>query len=507
MEFTTKEVNELFKQPRGYRLTHLLGTSYSMNGNVLNELLKQSGIHERELTNLKNSLCILYQRDRYIEGLDDSDNNKVARLAQLQKCIHPVDKNHIKIWIFRFEKKGHNENNNNEIMYRIGVMSRNIASQNMLEGCIILEGIKKDREIEMGAKKDLISFLEDVKKIKEIQNNNEEPLKTMIDDLKCVSFEQSVKKMGDSYKFLWGKNFSKDLENLSANAEKFCSVSPFLSEEVIDKVINKAQKSEVISTLQDISNVDNKLTGGTPEFYYLERQTNSTIQENKNSADQENDNISFHTKEYPLHAKMYAFDYQNNSCVYVGSANFTKNSFQKDDEMMVKITSENKKYAEMLSNSFRNKSPISEEALKEMGKVQRDDYVVNEFTEIEKDDNNKIASLVTEIMRDIERDREREALSILKIKFESNGGPKSPQIENDNGIRNPIKKNDKLLSSLMNALKKEQPDLNKEQYIQWFNDKDFQKGTQSYQLYKRVYDLFVSDLNPSVGNQADIQRK
>lgn len=348
MEITTNKINNIFKTPRGYKVTHIFGTSYSVNGSVLNDVIKQTVIHRNE--EFYNNVLFVCQNNRYVGGLGKGDSDPVARILFLEERIIGVEQSgsfHPKVWIFRYENKKEAE----KILYRVAVLSRNTTSQNMLEGGIVLEGFVGTAKT--NSNQGLIDFINSVEAVK-----GDEVVKQIIEDMEKVEFETEG---FDSYAFLPTKNtknktLSADIkedikENIKENkkVENSVAISPFLGNDnflnVKNIITRQAEYTEEVKTnFQDVN------------FWYIE----DTDSENTSEQVENDSTYSFSENEHPLHAKVYAFDYIGESVLYAGSANYSENGFNNNTELMIKITSNKIKFAEAIMNSFNGRlKPIT----------------------------------------------------------------------------------------------------------------------------------------------------
>ncbi len=406
MEITTNTINNIFKTPRGYKVTHIFGTSYSVNGSVLNDVIKQTVIHRNE--DFYNNVLFVCQKDRYAGGLGKGDSDPVARILFLEERIIGVKQSgsfHPKVWIFRYENKKEAE----KILYRVAVLSRNTTSQNMLEGGIVLEGFVGNAKTDRN--QGLIDFINSIEAVKDY-----EVVKQIVEDMEKVEFETDG---FDSYAFLPTKSgaFSADIKK-NKNAKNSVAISPFLGNQnflnVKNIITRQAEYTEEVKTnFQDV------------DFRYIE----DTDSENTSEQVENDSTYSFSENEHPLHAKVYAFDYEGKSVLYAGSANYSENGFNNNTELMIKITSTKIQFADAIMACFGGRlKPINnicdsdkEEPieLKELPKL--------DISQEEKSEERK--ALLKKIKNDINNDLSDDMLHILGVGVSK---PKnSDSIEND----------------------------------------------------------------------------
>lgn len=406
MEITTDKINNIFKTPRGYKVTHIFGTSYSVNGSVLNDVIKQTVIHRNE--KFYNNVLFVCQNNRYVGGLGKGDSDPVARILFLEGRIIGIEQKqsgsfHPKVWIFRYENKKEAE----KILYRVAVLSRNTTSQNMLEGGIVLEGFVGTAKTNRN--QGLIDFINSIEAVKD-----DKVVKQIVEDMEKVEFKTD---RFDSYAFLPTRAFSADIEE-NENIENSVAISPFLGNDNFLNVKNIiTRQAEYTKEVKD--NFQNVA------FWYIE----DTDSENTSEQVENDSTYSFSENEHPLHAKVYAFDYKGGSVLYAGSANYSDNGFNNNTELMIKITSTEIPFAEKIMKSFAGRlKPITniydsdkEEPieLKELPKL--------EISEEEKSEEKK--ALLKKIKNDINNDLSDDMLHILGVGVSK---PKnSDSIEND----------------------------------------------------------------------------
>lgn len=424
MEITTNKINNIFKTPRGYKVTHIFGTSYSVNGSVLNDVIKQTVIHRNE--EFYNNVLFVCQKDRYAGGLGKGDSDPVARILFLEERIIGVEQSgsfHPKVWIFRYENKKEAE----KILYRVAVLSRNTTFQNMLEGGIVLEGFVGTDKTD--GNQGLIDFFNSVEAVKD-----DEVVKQIVEDMEKVEFETEG---FDSYAFLPTKNgaFSTDI-NKNKNAKKSVAISPFLGNQnflnVKNIITRQAEYTEEVKN--NFQNVD--------FFWYIE----DTDSENTSEQVENDSTYSFSKDEHPLHAKVYAFDYENNSVLYAGSANYSENGFNNNTELMIKITSNKIKFADAIMNSFN-------------GRLEQIDNIYDS----EKEEPIEPKELPKLEISDEEKNEEREAL-LIKIKNDINNDLSDDMLHILGvGVSKPknsdSKENDDDKTTIFNKSIKDRPDL------------------------------------------------
>jgi len=305
-------------------VSDVLLLSYSLNPEVLNEVLMESGLVNRYKgeSELAEHVTCRIQSDRYQcgEGGDPVDlpfaayvieTGRVKGIKKQGKSYHPK--------LIALLKE-------NGTQVQLIISSRNLTKTSMLEGVLCLEGEVKDGT---GRNQELIDFLT---KISDIEKDN-----AVVQALGKADFSESIKRIccdddKATVEFCSQHLEDKLLEDLKG-AEKATVVSPFLgSWEFLDKFIQgRPENTFQIITNRQIAPASVP-KGQTEAPTYFKYPKNEQIK---------------------LHAKLYAVDRENNySVLYIGSANFSENGLERNNELMCRITSEKCRFAEAVRNSF-----------------------------------------------------------------------------------------------------------------------------------------------------------
>jgi len=428
MEITTNKINNIFKTPRGYKVTHIFGTSYSVNGSVLNDVIKQTVIHRNE--KFYNNVLFVCQNNRYVGGLGKGDSDPVARILFLEGRIIGVEQSgsfHPKVWIFRYENKKEAE----KILYRVAVLSRNTTSQNMLEGGIVLEGFVGTAKT--NSNQGLIDFINSIEAVKD-----DKVVKQIVEDMEKVEFKTDG---FDSYAFLPTKNrtlsagIKEDIKE-NENIENSVAISPFLGTKnflnVKNIITRQAEYTKEVKT--NFQNVD--------FFWYIE----DTDSENTSEQVENDSTYSFSGNEHPLHAKVYAFDYDDKSVLYAGSANYSENGFNNNTELMIKITSTETQFADVIMNSFNGRLEQIDNIYDSDKEEPIEPKELPKLDISQEEKNEEREALLIKIKNDINNDLSDNMLHILGV------GVSKPKNSDS-------KENDDDKTTIFNKSIKDRPDL------------------------------------------------
>ena len=313
-------------------VSDVLLLSYSLNPEVLNEVLMESGLVNRYKgeSELAEHVTCRIQSDRYQcgEGGDPVDlpfaayvieTGRVKGIKKPGKSYHPK--------LIALLKE------NGAQRVQLIISSRNLTKTSMLEGVLCLEGeVKDDPEQNQG----LIDFLTE---ISDIEKDN-----AVVQALGKADFSESIKRIC----------FDDDKATV-----EFCSQG--LKDKLLkDKLLadlnadlNRAEKATVVSPFLGSWGFLNEFIRSCPDTFQII--TNRQIAPASVPEGQTEAPTYFKypkNEQIKLHAKLYAVDRKNDSVLYIGSANFSENGLERNHELMCRITSEKCRFAEAVRNSF-----------------------------------------------------------------------------------------------------------------------------------------------------------
>ncbi|MBR1671070.1 MAG: hypothetical protein IJ695_10280 [Butyrivibrio sp.] len=322
--------NDVFSPTPGFRVTDIILLSYSMNPEVLNEILVETGLVDilSQAGTISDHVEVRLQSNRYQHGEYDIDEFPYAKSVIADGKVRGISKSassfHPKLCLFLMRR----ENGDNlltrgeteDYRIRLVISSRNLTKNSMLEGVLCLEsGVLERRDLNP----ELVSLL---RGICEIDGCNPVVEKLAGVDFSesaarifglpsgsclvsfCTNEDQSGKKIKDY--------IAKDLEN----ARKCRIVSPFLGE-------RKFMDSFFEGILKDNRDIY-VITNSIRKDILLENELpKDTVFRSVNGGDG-----------LFVHAKIYAADTDNESVLYVGSANFSENGLKRNHELMCRLS-------------------------------------------------------------------------------------------------------------------------------------------------------------------------
>ncbi|RBN39683.1 hypothetical protein DMN50_19055, partial [Priestia megaterium] len=252
----------------------------------------------------------------------------------LEKSVHEValanyKSFHPKVWLIAYK------NEQEEIIYRLLVLSRNLTFDRSWDMVIALEG--KRTKQKTNKNKPLAAFLSfllpyttDLEKLKKIEQ--------LIAELDYIHFETGDKHYVDvEFCPIGIEGYGKAEFGLFTNYHHMLIVSPFLSEETvsdINKLSLKHASKTLITRKSELSKLNETLLSELDVYVLKDLIIDG---EEMISGDQEKNETH---QLQDIHAKMYVKTKYNEHHIYIGSANCSKNAFNGNVEFLLKLTYE-----------------------------------------------------------------------------------------------------------------------------------------------------------------------
>lgn len=351
------DYGQILSPPIDYTLDAAVGTTYSLDLETLVGAciaMGVAGAPDSEI--MKNPVCLLEalrltcdKVSIFCEAGQILFPRKINSLfVLLEKMVFPVKTEkrkgkyypsfHPKFWILRFK------NNDNQIIYRIIILSRNLTFDRSwdisfcMQGEIINEISHKNESIS-----EFLRYLH-----KNIPNNDYGKYKTriirsIIRDLPYVNFITDEKYFNDFQFIHSGIKSTYELREhllIDKSYDEVLLISPFLSSSVINNYNAKYRKQDnkhsthiLITREMSLAKLKKEDVSNF-QIYTLKHKIidgESTISENTESVSKQD-----------IHAKMYMFRKKSDVYLYLGSANASVNAFQSNIELMILLHSKNR---------------------------------------------------------------------------------------------------------------------------------------------------------------------
>lgn len=364
------EYYSLLAPPEGYTLGKAIGTTYSVDlttaltiplafhfrNGIDPELIKDPFALFLSLKGTASKIDIFCQLGGISSNVND---NKLYRF--IENSINEISLEngksfHPKTWILRFEKEGE------PAIYKVLNLSRNLTNDRCWDMVIALEGEVNNPGTLVDSKTNqpLIEFVNYLYKEK-----NKPAPHEFLDDLGKVCFRPVNDNFYTSIDFLpigigrASNKFNFINKNIEDNPfEHIVTVSPFVTQTVLDNIARNSYNSTLISRLNTLELLDqNKLIA--IDCYYINEKIvdgssnlldEETPQETKNRGGNLSTDIQHCI--FDLHAKVYLLKQGREFQMLLGSANASYNAFNGNVEFMICISGERKNSAELFKRIY-----------------------------------------------------------------------------------------------------------------------------------------------------------
>ena len=372
------DYGQVLAPPSNYKLDFAIGTTYSLDLDALVGACIALGLAEETDSDLmKNPVCLLEALratgDKvalFCEGGQiHLPNNVTSLYILLEKMVFPITTTkrrgiakfpsfHPKFWLIRYV------NENNEPLYRVVVLSRNLTFDRSWDITFCMDGKKTTKEtVKNTPVNDFISYL--IKQLPETENaaEKQKKMRSVMRELKNIEFTLDSKEFYD-FEFVpvgINNNYSSEQDALYTLMEdtfhEALIMSPFLSNGII-KTFNDRNKY--------IEHSEYVLITRASELGKLKKEDCSNFDiytmkdaDGEGLISDENTEI----RKQDIHAKIYMFRKNSDSCLYLGSLNASHNALYGNIEFMIKLYSKNRylnlsKMTESLFGTDEAESPF-----------------------------------------------------------------------------------------------------------------------------------------------------
>lgn len=371
--------SELLTPPSGYEVEFAIGTTYSLDLEALVGVpLALSLSEEMDQTFQDDPIYVLEGLRRSADkfaifceaGQIKIPQNQNSIFAMMEDSVFEValenDQSfHPKLWLIKYQ------NNDNEILYRLLVLSRNLTFDRSWDVAIALEGKKsKNKTTKNKPLADFFRYLvdftgEDEKKV-QIQN--------IISELDYIHFDPANKHIPEfDFCPLGITGYGKEETDIFEKYHQLIVISPFISQSTISE-LNELALSNAKRVLITRKTELQKLTEEMFSYFEVFTLKDSIIDgESVISGDINEGEI---TELQDIHAKLYARTKYNDHYIYVGSANSSRNAFNGNIEFLLKLKYKKHgfKITDLLEDMFGNEENPFEriETIPEQEEVESD---------------------------------------------------------------------------------------------------------------------------------------
>lgn len=369
------DYGQVLAPPSNYKLDFAIGTTYSLDLDALVGACIALGLAEETDSNLmKNPVCLLEALratgDKvalFCEGGQiHLPNNVTSLYILLEKMVFPVTTAkrrgiakfpsfHPKFWLIRYI------NDNNEPLYRVVVLSRNLTFDRSWDVTFCMDGTLNNDETDKNAPiSDFLAYL--VKQLPTDENAKEKQkkIRTISRELKNIHFELNSKEFFD-FEFIPAgiksvdDNYVYSMEDYPLFCDSFHEIlimSPFISNGII-KDFNERNKY--------IEHSEYVLITRASELGKLKQEdcSNFKIYTMKDAVIDGENSISEDTtatQKQDIHAKVYMVRKNSDCELYLGSLNASHNAIHGNIEFMIILFSKNRylNLSKLTENLFGN---------------------------------------------------------------------------------------------------------------------------------------------------------
>ncbi|MGP4108625.1 phospholipase D family protein [Virgibacillus sp. L01] len=332
--------SELLTPPSGYEVEFAIGTTYALDLEALVGVpLALSLSEEMDQTFQYDPIYVL-------EGLRRSANkfaifceagqikipqNQNSIFAMMEDSVFEValENNrsfHPKVWLIKYQ------NSNNEVLYRLLVLTRNLTFDRSWDIAIALEGKRTDNKTYKNKPlADFFQYLVDFTR----ENEKRRQIKSIISELDYIQFDPANKYIPEfDFCPLGITGYGKAETGIFEKYHQLIVISPFISESTISE-LNELELSNAKKVLITRKTELQKLTESMLSHFEVFTLKDSVIDgESAISGDINEDEI---TELQDIHAKLYARTKYNQHHIYIGSANSSRNAFHGNVEFLIKL--------------------------------------------------------------------------------------------------------------------------------------------------------------------------
>ena len=334
--------------PPGYTLNTAVGTTYSLNLEVLLGVPLALAAHGLMVENKpEDGIMLLDAIRKYADRINlfcEAGNIAVPNEAQsvfafLEDCINQVvpakgASFHPKLWVAEYQAETKKEKN----IYRVIVLSRNLTFDRSWDLAVMMEGQQTDTAVE--ANKPLIDFLLYLAKYQK-RNPRKKAVMALAEQLEKVAFKPQLggKKYFYNYEFLplgIGDQYSTR-ELLERTCHNVTIISPFISRKAVEsfrKLLLSNSKMSLVSRREELNKLGETTLQGI-ECWHLK----DVIVDGEDMLEED----ELERSRQDIHAKLYLKTKDSWSELWVGSANCTDSALglkgpnQNNVEFLIKL--------------------------------------------------------------------------------------------------------------------------------------------------------------------------
>ena len=344
------DYGSILSPPNNYELDFAIGTTYTLDLDALVGASISLGLSAESDSDLNKNPIFLLEALRSTgdkvslfceSGQIKLPNKPTPLYILLEEMVFQVANEnnikyskyasfHPKVWLIRYT------NDENEILYRIIVLSRNLTFDRSWDLTFTMDGRKASKS--SSKNNPLIKFIEYLSRY---SNDDDKTAKIhqIMDELQYVQFE--LNSPFEGFEFIVNgidDNFSIQNHQLftSNSLDKLLIMTPFLSKDVIKGFNSRKNPKSPATLITRLQSLDKDLTLDNFDVYAL-----------KDEIVDGESLISGETEEFTkqdIHAKMYVVEKTKYTDLYLGSLNASHNALYGNIEFIIKLWARKRRF-------------------------------------------------------------------------------------------------------------------------------------------------------------------
>lgn len=332
--------SELLTPPSGYEVDFAIGTTYSLDLEALVGVpLALSLSEEMDQTLQEDPIYVLEGLRRSADkfaifceaGQIKIPQNQNSIFAMMEDSVFEValENNqsfHPKVWLLKYQNK------ENEVLYRLLVLTRNLSFDRSWDIAIALEGKRND--IKTTKNQPLADFLQYLTNFTKVDEKKKQ-IKTIISELEFVQFDPAKKYIPDFDFYPLGiTGYGKAETGIFEKYHQLIVISPFISRSTISELEELAltnAKKVLITRKTELHKLSEEMLLNMDVFTLKDSVIDG---ESAISGDATEEKLA---QLQDIHAKLYARTKYNEHHIYIGSANCSNNAFNGNVEFLLKL--------------------------------------------------------------------------------------------------------------------------------------------------------------------------
>ena len=344
------DYGSILSPPNNYELDFAIGTTYTLDLDALVGASISLGLSAESDSDLNKNPIFLLEALRSTgdkvalfceSGQIKLPNKPTPLYLLLEEMVFQVANEnyvkyskyasfHPKVWLIRYA------NDENEILYRIIVLSRNLTFDRSWDLTFTMDGRKASKS--SSKNNPLIKFIEYLSKYS-TDDDKTAKIHQILDELSFVEFELNSPFEGFEF-IVNGIDDSFSIQNhqlfTSNSLDKLLIMTPFLSKDVIEGFNSRKNPKSPATLITRLQSLDKGLTLDNFEVYALKDE----IVDGESLISGETEDF---TKQ-DIHAKMYVVEKTKYTDLYLGSLNASHNALYGNIEFMIKLWARKRRF-------------------------------------------------------------------------------------------------------------------------------------------------------------------